>query len=282
MSFRPIEQRISAIVRKPASIRLVERAQSSLPSCVISLRGFFAATLQWKPGNEIAVQIGEGDDAGKLRLVRGGKPTIAALRVLSKGGASVDLGHIASLNDGGASDLVGVDARVIDKDTVEIVLPDWSAVPAAAAEDEGDDAAQEERPPAAPPSTREAHAPAPRPSMPVKPNNRGAKRVEPPVTINGVHINFTPDAEIVSFKSKAMEVTRRQAQMIAALARGMPNPIGRDFLRTKLFGQNDRLAAELALDTISMDLTKALGGIGLVLKTVKGVGFALQEAEARR
>jgi hypothetical protein len=275
MSFRPIEERISAIVRKPASIRLVERAQSSRPSCVISLRGFFAATLQWKAGNEIAVQIGEGDDAGKLRLVRGGKPSIAALRVLSKGGASVDLGHIASLNDGGASDLVGVDARVIDKDTVEIALPDWSAPPAAD-EVAGDDEGRDERP-SAPPSTRAAPAPAPRPPVPAKPNG-GAKRVEPPVTINGVHIDFTPDAETVTFKTKAMEVTKRQAQMIAALARGMPNPIARDFLRTKLFGQNDKAAAELALDTISMDLLKAVGGIGLVLKTVKGVGFALQEA----
>lgn len=263
MSFRPIEQRIAGNTRKSASIRLMLRgAESSAPACIVSFRMILGLQLKWKKGESVAVQLGEGDDAGKMRLVRDGAPAIAAVRLNQKGGMTFDLGHLPSLNDGEPSDKIAVDARIIDKNTVEIVLPDWSAAPATRDDDE-----REEAPPAriAPPQSRS------------KSNGHGPR--EPSATtINGVHIDFTADNETIAFKGKEMEVTKRQAQMIAMMARGMPNPIGREHLRTKLFGQNDKESSEAALDMIASDLTKALGAVGLALNTVKGIGFGLREA----
>lgn len=271
MSFRPLEQRIAIASVKPASIRLVRRAQASRPTCLISLRSVLAAQLKWKKGERCAAQVGEGDDAGKLRIVRNGKPAIAEFREL-KGGYMFDLGFIASLNDGKESDLIPIDAAIIDADTVELLLPDWGRLGESAEEE---DSEAIEQPSAAPPAAR-GHAPIAAAPKQIAAASRDTGKHEPPIVHNGVTIVFAPDAESVSYRGKSMEVTARQAQLVALLARAMPNSVGREFIKPRLFGGKIGPHADGVLDTMAMDLGKALGAIGLVLRNTKGIGFALQ------
>jgi hypothetical protein len=259
VSFKSLEQRVAPANRKPASIRLAMRKEAQHPACIVSFRAFFGEQLKWKKGESVGVQLGESEDVGKMRIVRGLEPAIAVVRPNTKGGLTFDLGHIAGLNEGAPAGKIAVDARVIDKSTVEIILPDWRDAP----EPDGEEDEPAPTPRSPPPQRAVGHAPT---------------KSEPRVTIAGVTIDFTPDNESVKFKGKAMEVTARQAQLIKLLARGMPKPIDRGFLRKHLFGANEVATADLTLDTIAMDLAKAVGAIGLVFKNVKGVGFALQEA----
>lgn len=270
MSFRKLEQRIAAVSPKDASIRLVTRKTGARPACIVSLRAAFALAVGWKSGTGVAVYLGDDDDAGKLRLMRGATPAITTTRVLKKGGLTFDLGFVPGLNGGRSSDKFAIEAVLLDEDTVELRLPDWDGG-GEAAEDDVD---------ASPAAKRPVPPPAPRapPAAAKKPNGRPAP-VAPPVTHGGVHIDFTPDEETVTFGGKSMEVTARQAEMIAMLARGMPNPIARSFLRSKIFGANPPTTADLVLDTMAIDLTKAVDAIGLVFKTVKGLGYALAPKE---
>ncbi|MCZ7564721.1 MAG: hypothetical protein M5U08_13855 [Burkholderiales bacterium] len=115
-----------------------------------------------------------------------------------------------------------------------------------------------------------AKPPAPRPPKPAAP-------ARDPLFANGVEITFGPDAD-VTYAERTTEITERQAELLAVLAPAMPLPVGRDFIAGKLWA-SPPTHADVMLGEIASSLKAALPGIGLQLKTVRGVGIALQPLE---
>ena len=67
MPFDEITERVSSSPAKaPASIRL-RRRKGGKPSCIIGLRGNLKNELVWKDC-DVVLLVGNGDDAGKIRL----------------------------------------------------------------------------------------------------------------------------------------------------------------------------------------------------------------------
>ncbi len=250
MSWAVVEQRIATKARLPASIRLavVGRAKNALPTCIIAFKNPFATSLGWKGGDQVGLSIGEGEDAGKLRLTRGSPKAIAALRMMKAGTFSFDLGHVPVLGKV-AQGKVRCEATMIDADTVDIVFPGWA--------DEDDDDEVEEQQPRAPAVKPGASAP-------------GSGRY----SMHGVAITLTQDAEKIAFKGKEMDLTDHQAALAVMLLRAAPSPIAEAFARNKLLGQTAH--AEERFKVIVSDLTRALAAVGLKLKAIKGVGLSLE------
>lgn len=95
---------------------------------------------------------------------------------------------------------------------------------------------------------------------------------------NGVTVDFTPAAESVGYAGKSMEVSARQAQLFALLARTMPHPIGRDFLVNKLWPGKRPNYCDQMLSTMVRDAAGPAAALGLELVTVRGVGIVLRKA----
>jgi DNA-binding response OmpR family regulator len=98
-------------------------------------------------------------------------------------------------------------------------------------------------------------------------------------TSHGVTVCLDPDAESIFYGGRLMELTPRQARLAAALAAGMPNPIDRKFLIGKVFGAAAPEFADTLLGQLARQLNTAAAACGLIVKTVRGVGIALQAAE---
>lgn len=285
MPWQTIEQRVESAKQKTASIGLVVRSEGGRPSCVIGLRRKFAETVTWKHGDPVGIQIGEGEHAGLLRLMRlkkDAKTIIASVRVMNKGGMVFDFGHIPQLGDE-PHGKAGAEARLIDADTIEIVIPAWNDA-SAEADDElararhyrrraqaHQDDDEDERPRA----TTPAKPAAPQVSRPLTRVN-GATLVQN----KGVKLDLTAEEENVSFGGKTMDLTTRQAAVLAAvLLRVSPSFVGRSFILNSALADVPQHTREASLDLMVSDLTRALAGIGLALRSQKGVGLALKIGE---
>lgn len=257
MSWDVIERRVAATTTKPASISLHSVMRKgvliSKPMCQVTLRFAVASQLDWKANEPIGVIIGSGEHAGLMRVIRNSPHKVGKCRVLTRGGVSVNLGHIPQFGLEQRAKR-SIDAQIIDHDTVEIVLPNWSEA--------ADDAGEDDEPAVAAPV---ASAPKPPPT----------------VNVNGVTIVFEDENEHVTFRGQSMEVTARQAKFVAVIARNMPEPCGRTEITNRMWGQQPPGKVDAVLDQIATDLINALAPIGLTVTSYRGVGFALKEIKMR-
>lgn len=96
------------------------------------------------------------------------------------------------------------------------------------------------------------------------------------ITLNGVTIDPSADNQRVSFNGKETEITARQAELLIMLARGMPNPIGSEFLCRKLFPARNADSAAQGVSLLKAETAAAVEAIGLEVFTVRGVGLVLR------
>lgn len=256
MAWQTIEQRIAGATRKAASIRLVLRGESSRPACIVSFRKDFAASIAWKAGEPVGLQVGDGDHAGRIRIVRlkkGAASEIATVRRMQKGGMTFDLGHIPQLGIE-PHDKAATDAQAIDADTIELNIPEWDDAAQAAGDDD-----EQEQIPRDPPRARQ----------PARVNGTTV------LTKYGITIDLEHDAESIAFNKKTMDLTTRQAAVVATLLRAYPQFVNRPFILKNALADVPHHTQDASLDLIVGDLAKALAGIGLQLKNQKGVGLAL-------
>jgi hypothetical protein len=95
-------------------------------------------------------------------------------------------------------------------------------------------------------------------------------------TLDGISVDFTEGDERLIFGGKEKTISPRQALLFEALAKGMPNPIGRDFLRLRLFGQGGSTThKDVQLDLVAGDARSAARAVGLNINELKGIGFSL-------
>lgn len=124
-------------------------------------------------------------------------------------------------------------------------------------------------------------APAPAPAILPQPTNPPAWKAprvvidkRPPVEANGVRVDF--GASTVTHDGKEVEVSPRQAHVIAVLARAMPNPIPRDEIIKRAMPEVAASSGQSYLSEMRAPLTDRMAKIGLVLKTIFKFGYALQ------
>jgi hypothetical protein len=268
MGWVDLDERVAAVSKFDASVRLLQRSASSKPALLISLRKGVMGGLKWKPSDMFGLALGRDDNSGKVRIIRRKDKTkaIAAPRQMKTGSLSFDFGHVASFGERGTLKAEAV-AVIIDADTVEVTIPKFEY------EDEVAEDNEEEEPEAAP-APKQLPAPARPPVAAPAPEiqRRGVTKD------NGIEIDDRKDAEHITYRGKTMEITLRQAIFLSALAKAMPQAVDRNFLTSRIFGARPPTTASMVLDQINMDLSKALPEIGLQIKNIKGVGFALQEA----
>lgn len=97
------------------------------------------------------------------------------------------------------------------------------------------------------------------------------------VTYNGVTVDSVAGAERVMFKAAVVSISADGAVLAAALARTMPVPVDRAFLRQR-HGLKGEWAEQL-LNQRAARLREQLAPIGLNVETVRGVGIKLEAVE---
>lgn len=119
MAFKTLE--VARTRAKPlASISLRDKGETGEPTCRVGLRMELLSEFLIKDKDRFLIQLGEGDDAGKLRMVRTKDAAGIAPRLL-KGGAVFDLGHVPDL--GGVVAKTPARTEIIDPNTLQIILP---------------------------------------------------------------------------------------------------------------------------------------------------------------
>ncbi len=262
MGWTDLEERIAAVSKFDASVRLYARKAVSKPALIISLRKTITCDLKWKASDTFGLALGKDDNAGKVRIIRRKEKAIASPRQMKTGSLTFDFGHVASFGERGTLKAVAI-AVVIDANTVQVTIPQFEY------EDEIQEEDEEEQ---------ETTVPQHEPPAPARVPVAISEKRPAPITTEGVTVRFNANSESVSYRQKTMEITYRQAQVVAILAKAKPQPVDRKFIIDRAFNGKGRDAAGMALDQIYMDLSKALPGIGLQIKNIKGVGFALQES----
>jgi hypothetical protein len=95
-------------------------------------------------------------------------------------------------------------------------------------------------------------------------------------------IDATPGEERIVHDGREMEITARQAALLAILANAFGHTVGLDFIIGKMFGANPPKTAEGQLSLLVGDLKTMLpGGVGLSLLASAGVGLQLKTAHKR-
>lgn len=83
----------------------------------------------------------------------------------------------------------------------------------------------------------------------------------------------------IEHADRVIEVTPRQARLVACLARAMPQPVDRKFIAGKVWaGSRVPDFYEQIISQVFTPIVAPLAEIGLTLKTVRGVGLSLQKA----
>ena len=248
-SIKPVTVRLRRFVRKGTAV--------SLPTFSVAMKKAFSQLVGWNRLEPVALQIGEGEHGGRIRLVRGAVNAIAKVR-MAKGSIVLNFGHVPALGTE-ARPTYPVDARIVDVDTLEIVIPDWSVAPPHAvlksgpSEDEINGAGDDEAVDAA---MRSAPAAA--------------------VEANGLTVIFDDENERVVFNDREIEVTTRQAKLVAALAAEMPRGLDYPALIKRLWGSQPPMKPETVIDQAKRELTAPLREIGLDLrKTTGGLGLSV-------
>ncbi|MDQ2083665.1 hypothetical protein RA307_26060 [Xanthobacteraceae bacterium Astr-EGSB] len=83
-------------------------------------------------------------------------------------------------------------------------------------------------------------------------------------------------AVLVRRRGAGVRLNARQAQLVRLTARGMPAPIDRRHLIARLWGATPPSSADIVLGQVAKACDEALRPEGLTMKTVRGVGIALQ------
>jgi hypothetical protein len=98
------------------------------------------------------------------------------------------------------------------------------------------------------------------------------------VSYSGVTVDV--EAGLIQFQGKPAKLRHRVAMLAALLARAIPNPIGLDFLRRRVWaGTRMPDDADYALSSLAMELADVVKALGLGIKVVKGAGIAMGVAE---
>lgn len=254
MSFKTLEFRQSSI--KPVTVRLRpfirKGAAVSLPTFSVAMKKSFSLMVGWQRLEPVALQIGEGEDAGKIRIARTTVSAIAKVRI-AKGSIVLNFGHVPAFGTD-ARPTYPVDARIIDPDTIEIVMPDWNVAPPHAVpksgpqeiEDTDDDDGHTRPPPV------------------------------PAVEVKGIAITFDEDEERLVFGGREVELTTRQAKFLAALAVEMPRAVNERSITSRVWGDMPPLHVVDVIEQMRKDLTQPLSELGLDLrKTPTGYGLSI-------
>lgn len=220
-----------------------------------------------KLGERYALHLGEGEDAGRVRLVKADQRGGRMLSRMGSGGARIQFGLIPELGD---SETVRPCERVlwerIDKDTLEIVLPEWSSPrPVDKSAVVSGLVAERPRQPIVPPKP-------PAPAVVAKPKSAASSKAQ---FVKGLTIEFKFEEESVAFRNKVMDVTASEAALALRLANGAPSAVARSFLLKHVYPGLRTDDANVLLDRDARSLAQALEAIGLKLNTVKGVGFSI-------
>lgn len=255
----------------PAVMSISWRGKASLV-CNVTLRKALVDIAGLAAGGKVAVGLGDDDDAGKLAI----SPIHVAhfaLRGVRAGSLKFDFPAPACFG-GEARGAAPAEAewRPDIGAIVVTIPPAWldHAAPA-------DGAARKAKAGAEMRTLDQAERAAPQKAaatVAAKPKAPTAKASD---TINGVTIDPTPDAESVTFNGKTMEVTAKQARLVALLARPRPAPVALSFLVNALWDGKPPATAGESVKQIAADLQKALSPIGLDLRLVKGVGYQLKD-----
>lgn len=100
------------------------------------------------------------------------------------------------------------------------------------------------------------------------------------VPAGAVTVTTEEDEECVEYAGRSMEVTAKQAQLAALLARAMPTPVAREFLVARCFpNSGNKSSADQQLSMLTTGLRAALAPLGLEVNAVRGVGIQLRPAE---
>ena len=276
MPFDEITERVSSRPEQaPASIRL-RRRRGGKPGCIIGLRRVLMTDIGWKDC-DVVLLIGNGDDAGKIRLKKMAKGKgLAPLRSMKSGSAVVDLGFVSSF---GEMPKLGVpiEAKKLSDGMIELTLPDWTKV-----EDEPEDAPaadDDEEEPAPPrpqfsPTVRPA-APAPTPRVA---QNGGASRPQAPATSiekAGVVVTVHPLSSSISCDGDGIKISERQANFLGALTRSIGSIVVTGNLIDKMDLPQSG-GASIVADEYAV-LAPMLLEIGLKLRTIPKMGYSLSK-----
>lgn len=254
--------------QKPATVTIILRAQKrgdGPPAFDLYLPARALHDIGWTGGARIGLSIGSEDLAGWLRLAPAdGDEGVSARVAANKGGtAFLSFGRVVGLFEG----MCGRAAVRFDQagDAITLAIPERDAFAGRARKR----AAATPKPAATSAVAAIAPAGQPAPAASVGPNGKAAK----PVTIRGLTIDLTKDEESLSFGGATMDVTGSQGSLAWLLARAAPRPRGEDFLRRQVWGSDAHAGEKYRV--APRDLGKALAGLGLGLKTIKGVGVQI-------
>lgn len=247
MGWKAHQYRVSDMTHKPASISIKALKRGGLPvsrpSLIVSIRHKLANEAGWQKNEPVALLIGEGDHCGRIRIVRHGEPRVARVRSIIKGGMSFNLGYVEDL----CSEERGkrfTDAQLIDENTIEVVLPDWTAKVPVDEDDEELSPTQAEMP--------------------------------PEVAREGIAIFFEHENERLVYGQHEVELTTRQAKVLAVLLQAMPETVEIGQLISAIWANQPPLAAGHVIEQIKHDLSEPLQVVGIDLRKVgKSYGLSI-------
>lgn len=247
MSFRAITV-VTRQAALPASISIFRPRGIGAARVRIGLSAALCSEAGWTQQQQLDVLIGEGEDAGKLRLVTMKDGPVGA-RLARGGGCMVDLGIVAEL---GTEPRPKMRCMAVHAGggAIDITLPDPDAWAALVVDGE-DDAADEI----------------------VEDDGEGGES-----SPDDVIVTLEPENETIEFRNKVMEITTRQARLLYVCVNAMPGVASRADVVAKIFDGHPPKYADQTLSTIASELRKILPQLGLDLETVPGEGYRLRAA----
>lgn len=236
------------------------------------VRARLAEEMGWTKEDHVALFIGEGDDAKKVRLVR--KPDGIARLLMLRGGAWCVSFNRALGTEIHPSELA--QAKKIDADTIEIVLPDWTAKVTTRLKF-SDEQPAEKLPPApnlppvlkpVPPKIRQparVNGVVSEPAVNAKPRGFHVERM-------GIDVTLLGDKGKIVFNQRSLTLLESQAYFLRTLVEGF----GGVMVTADIIQKTGSTAEEIRGDF--MDLQRPLQEIDLKLTYVRNFGYCLSKA----
>lgn len=255
MAFEQVEVHFAkAGPRSPAAVTLYRHANSDKPAgTAISLRADIVSGAGFTPESTFNLLIGRDDDAGKLRLVAAKDGSVRAVFMKRTNAFFVRLGWVAAIGSEPCA-RTETTARIIQKGTVEVDIPNLGAVKLLA-----------------PPSKSDDDAPA-------ASGDRASPANGDEIFLNGITIDLTDENETITFDGEGIAVSTLEAQLVKILARPRPAPVSESFIISNLWEKPaPKNASEQLRQLCVGDLKGGLAKIGLNLNLVKGAGYQLKD-----
>lgn len=291
MPFNDIEVRVEARPEQmPASIRLRPRRHGRV-SCIVGIRMALLSQFDWKAGEMVKVQIGTAEQAGLMRLVRVKDKGVGALRAMKNRSGVIDLGFIEAFGTQGKVKMP-VQAVKIDRDTIQINLPDWDNVDNEFFDentadkdnddDDGDDADNESEAekPALETPVPKSRAARPTPPVPAAPQKAPPLRAlhetaagSSDVTHHGTGITVSRQRGVLRVGNDEWNLSEREALILAPLVSCFGTILGSGHLI-----QRAGLPASSGASIISVvvgELESILKKAGLKIVHTRGIGYCL-------